>query len=51
VDRAGNADAAGFRQRLEASGDIDPVPVDSVTFCPDLAQMDSNAELHLPGFR
>ena len=46
VRRAGERDAAGLGQRLQAGGDVDAVAVDVVAVDDDVAQVDAYAEVH-----
>src|SRR6476646_7612649 len=45
VHRCGDADAARLRQRLEATGYVDAVPMDIVAAGYDVAEVDANAQL------
>ena len=48
---AGDADAAGFGQRLKPGSDVDAVAVDGAVFLLDhIAQVDADAKLHAPVF-
>ena len=42
VDRGGDADAARLRQRLEACGDVDTVPLDIVIVGDDIPEIDAD---------
>src|SRR5215213_7760312 len=44
VDRAGDQDAAGFRQLLEPRRDVDAVPIDVLTVDHHVAQVDADAK-------
>jgi hypothetical protein len=47
VDRTGDANAPGLRQRLHARGDVDAVAVDAaVLFLDHVAEIDADAKLH-----
>jgi hypothetical protein len=48
VDGAGDADTAGFRQALQARGDVDAIAVDLLALHHYVANLDPNAKLHPP---
>jgi hypothetical protein len=49
--RAGDEDAAGLGQRLQPRGDVDAVAVEVAALDHDVAEIDADAEPHLPARR
>jgi hypothetical protein len=46
VDRPGDRDATGIRERFEPCSDVHPVPGDPIAFHDDVAEIDADAEGH-----
>jgi len=51
VHAAGHADPAGLGRRLQARGDVDPVPQEVLPLHHDVPEVDADAEAHLTGLR
>ena len=51
MNSASDTDPPRNCQTLEPCGNVDPIPIESLTFHDHIAQVNANAKLHLPVFR